>query len=167
MTDNTRPDAPPAIARSRIDTMAGFELGTDGPGTILTAVDGTITSLRAGAYAAGLARRQHAHLLVITVSTTPAVAAMAPGALTALTETAQSLAAEVQDEARRALENLALTGELVRVHGDPYTEIVRLADARRVDGVVVGASAKAGHRIVGSLAGRLVRAGKWPVTVVP
>ncbi|GAA4741288.1 universal stress protein [Actinomycetospora chibensis] len=147
--------------------MTGFELGTDGPGTILTAVDGSITSLRAGAYAAGLARRQHAHLLVVTVATTPAMAAMAPGALAVLSETAQDLATDVQAQARRYLEDLSLTGELVQVAGDPYTEIVRLADERRVDGVVVGASAKAGHRIVGSLAGRLVRAGKWPVTVVP
>jgi nucleotide-binding universal stress UspA family protein len=147
--------------------MTGFELGTDGPGTILTAVDGSITSLRAGAYAAGLARRQHAHLLVVTVATTPAMAAMAPGALAVLSETARDLATDVQAQARQYLEDLSLTGELVRVAGDPYTEIVRLADERRVDGVVVGASAKAGHRIVGSLAGRLVRAGKWPVTVVP
>jgi nucleotide-binding universal stress UspA family protein len=147
--------------------MTGFELGTDGPGTILTAVDGSITSLRAGAYAAGLARRQHAHLLVVTVATTPAMAAMAPGALAVLSETAQDLATDVQAQARTYLEDLSLTGELVRVAGDPYTEIVRLADERRVDAVVVGASAKAGHRIVGSLAGRLVRAGKWPVTVVP
>jgi hypothetical protein len=30
-----------------------------------------------------------------------------------------------------------------------------------------GASEHVGHRIVGSLATRLVRAGKWPVIVVP
>ncbi|GAA4779241.1 universal stress protein [Actinomycetospora chlora] len=147
--------------------MTGFELGTDGPGTILTAVDGSITSLRAGAYAAGLARRQHAHLLVVTVVTTPSLAAMAPGALAVLSDTADQLATELHEEAKRYLDRLALTGELIRVQGDPYTEIVRLADERRVDGVVVGASAKAGHRFVGSLATRLVRAGKWPVTVVP
>jgi nucleotide-binding universal stress UspA family protein len=147
--------------------VTGFELGTDGPGTILTAVDGSITSLRAGAYAAGLARRQHAHLLVLTVATTSPLAAMAPGALPVLTEAARELAADVQGEARRYLDDLALTGELLARQGDPYTEIVRLADERRVDAVVVGASAKAGHRIIGSLAGRLVRAGKWPVTVVP
>jgi nucleotide-binding universal stress UspA family protein len=52
-------------------------------------------------------------------------------------------------------------------HGDPYTEIKRMADEMRADAMVVGASAKAGHRIIGSLAVRLVRAGRWPVTVVP
>jgi nucleotide-binding universal stress UspA family protein len=33
--------------------------------------------------------------------------------------------------------------------------------------VVVGSSEQAGHRLVGSVASRLVRAGRWPVTVVP
>ena len=34
-------------------------------------------------------------------------------------------------------------------------------------GIGVWASTKAGHRFVGSLAVRLVKAGRWPVTVVP
>jgi nucleotide-binding universal stress UspA family protein len=42
-----------------------------------------------------------------------------------------------------------------------------VADEVRADAVVVGASTKAGHRLVGSLAVRLVKAGRWPVTVVP
>ncbi|WP_442934586.1 universal stress protein [Micromonospora sp. CPCC 205739] len=33
--------------------------------------------------------------------------------------------------------------------------------------VVVGASGQAGHRLVGSVATRLVRTGRWPVVVVP
>src|SRR5262245_20804660 len=41
-----------------------FELGTDGPKTLVVGVDGSTTSLRAGAYAAGLARRQGAHLVI-------------------------------------------------------------------------------------------------------
>jgi hypothetical protein len=32
---------------------------------------------------------------------------------------------------------------------------------------VVGASMQAGHRFAGSIAIRLVKAGRWPVTVVP
>jgi nucleotide-binding universal stress UspA family protein len=52
-------------------------------------------------------------------------------------------------------------------HGDPYREINRVADETRADAIVVGASKQAGHRLIGSLAVRLVRAGKWPVTVVP
>jgi hypothetical protein len=44
-----------------------FEFGTDGPSLIVVGVDGSRTSLRAAAYAAGLARRQHSRLLVIVV----------------------------------------------------------------------------------------------------
>ena len=53
------------------------------------------------------------------------------------------------------------------VRGDPFTELRRVADEIRADGVVVGASAHAGHRLVGSLAVRLVKAARWPVTVGP
>jgi nucleotide-binding universal stress UspA family protein len=52
-------------------------------------------------------------------------------------------------------------------HGDPYTEFAHIADEMRADSVVVGASMHAGHRLIGSLGVKLVRAGKWPVTVVP
>jgi nucleotide-binding universal stress UspA family protein len=55
----------------------------------------------------------------------------------------------------------------VTAAGDPYHELRRVADEVRADAVVVGASTKAGHRWIGSLAVRLVKAGRWPVTVVP
>ena len=53
------------------------------------------------------------------------------------------------------------------VRGEPFTELRRIADEIRAGAVVVGASAHAGHRLVGSLAVRLVKAARWPVTVVP
>lgn len=147
--------------------MSEFEFGNDGPSVILAAVDGTVTSLRAGAYAAGLARRQHSRLTVVTVSTTPAWSSMSADAVAVLTESAQDLADDVQKWAEEALRRIEMEARFVRAHGDPYLEIVRVADELRADAVVVGASAKAGHRIVGSLAARLVKAGRWPVTVVP
>ena len=48
-----------------------FELGTDGPSLIMVGVDGSRTSLRAAAYAAGLARRQHCRLLAVYVGRGP------------------------------------------------------------------------------------------------
>ena len=147
--------------------MEGFELGTDGPSLIVAAVDGSTTSLRAGAYAVGLARRQHSELVVITVTTTPAMASLSADAGTVLAQSAHELAADMHEQAREYLRLLEMEARLVTVHGDPYIEIVRLADDLRADAVVVGASMKAGHRFVGSLAVRLIKAGKWPVTVVP
>jgi nucleotide-binding universal stress UspA family protein len=46
-------------------------------------------------------------------------------------------------------------------------ELCRIASEVRADAVVVVASTQAGHRLMGSLAVRLVRAGRSPVTVVP
>lgn len=50
--------------------------------------------------------------------------------------------------------------------GDPCNGLVAAAELK-ADAVVVGASESAGHRIVGSVAVPLVKAGRWPVTVVP
>lgn len=147
--------------------MEEFELGTDGPKLILAAVDGSVTSLRAGSYAAGLARREGADLVVVTVTTTPAMSSLSADALGILAESARDLATDLHEQAKRQLRRLEMEARLMTVHGDPYLEIVRAADDLRADAVVVGASTKAGHRFVSSLAGRLIKTGKWPVTVVP
>jgi nucleotide-binding universal stress UspA family protein len=81
----------------------------------------------------------------------------------ALQETAEALRREAEEGARRL--GVALT--FVVAHGDPYTELRRVADEVRADAVIVGASMQAGHRWIGSLAVRMVKAGRWPVTVVP
>ena len=72
--------------------------------------------------------------------------------------------------ASAAIDRAAETGiaaEFRSVCGDPLAELTRIAEQEHADAVVVGASEHLGHRIVGSLAARLVRAGKWPVIVVP
>jgi nucleotide-binding universal stress UspA family protein len=76
----------------------------------------------------------------------------------------------VEDLRRQVEEGSAYVGvpaEFVSVRGDPFGEIRRVADEVSADAVLVGASASAGHKLIGSLAVRLVRAGRWPVTVVP
>jgi nucleotide-binding universal stress UspA family protein len=144
-----------------------FELGTDGPSLILVGVDGSRTSLRAAAYAAGLARRQHARLLAVYVTRLPASVGVAPGVAPALSEAATEAANELERQLRDGAARLGLEVEFRAVVGDPWTELNRAATETKADALVVGASEHAGHRIVGSLAMRLVRAGKWPVTVVP
>ena len=148
-----------------------FELGTDGPKVILVGVDGSVTSLRAGSYAAGLARRQGARLVLVYVEQPSAMYGAAAGAgagavaeqQRAFSETAAGLRREAEEGAAR----LGLRLTFITAMGDPYHELRRVADEVRADAVVVGASTRAGHRLVGSLAVRLVKAGRWPVTVVP
>ena len=76
-------------------------------------------------------------------------------------------AAELRQQAEEGAARLGVPLTFIIAVGDPYHELRRVADEVRADAVVVGASTKAGHRLVGSLAVRLVKAGRWPVTVVP
>ena len=148
-----------------------FELGTDGPMVILVGIDDSVTSLRAGAYAVGLARRQGARLVVVYVEQPSVIYGAAAGAgADVIAEQQRALGETAADLRRRVEEAGAERGvpiTFVTAAGDPYHELRRVADEVRADAVVVGASTKAGHRWIGSLAVRLVRAGRWPVTVVP
>ena len=147
--------------------MNAFELGNDGPCLILAAVDGSQTSLRAGAYAAGLARRQRAKLALLFVHTMGSLAQTVPGAVPALEDANRTTANQLRETLRTEAEERGIEAELFEREGNPFNELVTLADELRADAVVVGASMQAGHRFVGSLALHLVRAAKWPVTVVP
>ena len=153
------------------EQAGAFELGTDGPRVILVGLDDSVTAMRAGAYAGGLARRQRARLVCVYVERPSAMYGAAAGAGAgaiaaqeqALEETAADLRRQVDEGAKR----LGVPVTFVVARGDPYTELRRVADEVRADAVIVGASAQAGHRWIGSLAVRLVKAGRWPVTVVP
>jgi nucleotide-binding universal stress UspA family protein len=149
----------------------GFELGRDGPTAIVVGVDGSETSLRAAAYAAGLARRQRTRLVIVYARKQPA-ALISFGDQSGI---AVRSVLEAQDEVERMLRDglrtqanvLRIDARLVVRDGDPLTVLSEVAKEVRADAVVVGASTSMGHRITGSLALRLVRAARWPVTVVP
>jgi nucleotide-binding universal stress UspA family protein len=152
------------------EAASPFELGTDGPKEILVGVDDSTTSLRAAAYAAGLARRQGAKVTVVFVAPIASLGAASPGGAdlaAARREAAYQMAEELRQRTEEGSRYLGISITFIATEGDPYSEIRRIADEIRADAVVVGASAHAGHRLVGSLAVRLVRAGRWPVTVVP
>ncbi|GIG27370.1 universal stress protein [Cellulomonas denverensis] len=147
----------------------GYELGTDGPSSIVVGVDGTEPSFRAAAYALGQARRQGSRMVAVFArSTTGGMASVmdASGAARTAVLAAQD---EIETLLRRAHATDAgeVDVELVIRTGDPYQVLSDVAREVRADCVVVGSSQSIGHRIAGSLAVRLVRRAHWPVTVVP
>lgn len=144
-----------------------FEIGTDGPTTILVGVDGSRTSMRAAAYAGGLARRQHAALLLAHVLAPSGLASLSAQTGVLYRQSQDELGEQLEQEMHGAAASVGLPVEFVHLVGDVHEQLVGLAEERRVDAIVVGASEQAGHRLVGSLATRLVRAARWPVTVVP
>jgi len=144
-----------------------FEYGTDGPSLILAPVDGSDASLRAGAYAAGLARRQRARLGFLFVGQIPPLMAASPSAVAAAVEMNRAIAEDLRKAIEEVAPQLGVQVTFMQTTGSPFDEIVRVADELRADAVVVGASTSGGRRLVGSLATRLVKAARWPVTVVP
>ncbi|WKX17062.1 MULTISPECIES: universal stress protein [unclassified Streptomyces] len=145
-----------------------FERGTDGPKVIVVGVDGSDSSLRAAAYAGGLARRQGALLAVVYVQPVLAGgAALGVSVAETTDEIAEELVAQIREATERVKGIFDIRWEFHTFRGDPYSGLVQTADELKADAVVVGASEQAGHRFVGSVAVRLVKSGRWPVTVVP
>lgn len=151
------------------------QFGHDGPGVIVVGLDASEigkegssetsqASLHAAAYAAGLARRQGARLVAVWVR--PAVAYGDTFAQTA--DTIAKVRHETEEDVRQTVTwatkhyGIPEASLLVR-EGDPFRELTTVAEELQADAIIVGASE---HRL-GSLAVRLVRDARWPVTVVP
>ncbi|WP_405877866.1 universal stress protein [Streptomyces sp. NBC_01136] len=145
-----------------------FERGTDGPKVIVVGVDGSDSSLRAASYAGGLARRQHALLALVYVQPVMAAGAVLGAPVAETTDRiAEDLIAQIREATEKMKDIFSVRWEFHTFRGDPYNGLVTAADELKADAVVVGASEQAGHRLIGSVAIRLVKAGRWPVTVVP
>ncbi|MFF0750679.1 universal stress protein [Streptomyces sp. NPDC004267] len=148
--------------------MSGFERGTDGPKVIVAGLDGSASSMRAASYAAGLARRQNALLALVYVQPVLAAGAALGAPVSDTTEEiAEGLVADIRKAVDHVKDTWRVRWEFHTFRGDAYAGLVAAADELKADAVVVGASESAGHRIIGSVAVRLVKAGRWPVTVVP
>lgn len=161
------------LAPERRRTARGEpELGTDGPGAIVVGVDGTPTSLRALAYAAGLARRQRAELIAVYVRS-PMRAPVAlsgwvdAGIVTAEAQAQHDAEAEVWAQIADDADAWGTGARIVVRNGNPLHELRKVAEQSGADTIIVGASAGLGHRLFGSLGNRLLRRRPCPVTIVP
>lgn len=138
--------------------------------TIVAAVDGSPASLRAVAYAAGLARRQGARLICVHVRHPTAMAriasALSPEAVAAAwadPRPGEFVSADVAVECRR----WDAEARLIVRQGDPFTELTALAAEVRADLIVTGAPGSLLGRILPTLPGRVLRRREWPVIVIP
>jgi nucleotide-binding universal stress UspA family protein len=89
------------------------------------------------------------------------------GASRALAMREQDRIEQMLRQARTEAADEGVEIELLVRQGDPYQVLSEVADELRADCVVVGSSESLGHRVAGSIAVRLVRGARWPVTVVP
>ena len=161
------------LAPSRWLTPSGeAELGTDGPGGIVVGVDGTETSLRALAYAAGLARRQGTPLIVVYVRQplrTPVALSgwVDAGIVAAEAEAQKDMEDEVWTQITSDVTAWGCGARVMIRNGSPLAELRKTALQCGAEMIIVGASASLGHRIFGSLGRRLLRCKPCPVTIVP
>jgi nucleotide-binding universal stress UspA family protein len=139
---------------------------SDGGRSILVAVDGNEPSLRAAAYAAGLARRQALRLVVLYVHTMGPLASTADGIQAMRVANAEAVCALRADMDRQAVA-LGIDIEVLERDGSPYLETMRLAAQLRVDALVMAGEGNFGHHFFRSPASRLMRDARCPVTVVP
>lgn len=148
-----------------------FELGRDGPNVIIVGLDpsqlegeGSHASLHAAAYAAGLARRQGSRLVAVWVCPAVALSDTFVGSRDDILHDRNVREAEVRAMVDEAAAHFGVPGASLRVcDGNPFDELTAVAEEERADAIVVGASTQR----LGSLAVRLIRDGRWPVTVVP
>ena len=150
--------------------MLGFEYGVDGPRAVVVGIDGSETAWRALHYAIGQARRQGSRVVAVYADRIPALAfatAVPLAAAAVVDEGTDTLVVELRTGVERLAVEYGVAAGFEMVAGDPVAALVHVAERERADAVVVGASVQAGHKLFGSVAMRVVRTGRWPVTVVP
>ena len=148
----------------------GFEYGVDGPRAVVVGIDGSETAWRALHYAIGQARRQGSRVVAVYADRIPALAfatAVPLAAAAVVDEGTDTLVVELRTGVERLAVEYGVAAGFEVVAGDPVAALVHVAERERSDAVVVGASVQAGHKLFGSVAMRVVRTGRWPVTVVP
>ncbi|MER6948456.1 universal stress protein [Nonomuraea sp. NPDC000554] len=140
-----------------------FEIGKDGAGLLVVGYDGSDPSRNALAYAAGLARRDNASLLVAFVETLTSATLWFYAGSPIIPDSG----ADLSDDLRTELSGVGVPWRFVSVRGDTARELETLAAATRADAIVVGRSRSLWRTFGGSVAVGLAKRARRTVLIVP
>lgn len=140
-----------------------FEIGKDGSGLIVVGFDGTGPSRNALAYAAGLARRENATLLIAFVESLSGSTLWFFAGCSIMPD----LAPDFVDDLRAELRYAGVPWRYVSVRGDTARELESLAAASQADAIVIGRSRSSWRVLTGNVARSLVRHAHRTVLIVP
>jgi nucleotide-binding universal stress UspA family protein len=146
------------------EAQPGFEIGKDGLTAILVGVDGGGPAINAAAWAAGLARRDRARLLLAYVEPLTSPAYWSPMAVSATSDA--PFVDQIRNAAARFLEPQGVQWELVHHRGDAAHGLEAIAEQVRADCIVIGRSHD-GTGPLGSVARALINLATRPVVVIP
>jgi nucleotide-binding universal stress UspA family protein len=160
------PHRAPVLARD------GAALPAAGETAVVIGLDGSDPSWDAFWWGCGEARRLRAGAAAVFVSPTIdagsglALALGCPCDYAEIDRRAADWAAGLESDVLRHAADHGYDLVFVHARGDPAQELVRVAATLECDLIVVGRSAKALHRVTGSLGRRLIRTRRAPVVAV-
>jgi nucleotide-binding universal stress UspA family protein len=143
-----------------------FEIGKDGLGTIVIGYDDTPPALDALAWAAGLARRDKARLVIAYVEVLSSPAYWVAAGAVAANEAASEIVQEMHRRFQTLLTPQGLEWELLHGKGDPAGVLEAIAEEQKADCIVVGRSRHRGG-LLGSVPRGLLGKAARAVIVVP
>jgi nucleotide-binding universal stress UspA family protein len=129
-----------------------------GPSVVLAGYDRTDGSSNALSYAAGLAARVGARLVVLNVNESLALDC---------TNGVRSCVDDVAEEVQQVVAGCGEGCEVTVDVGDPAGVIQRVATELHADVIVVGQSRRGWTHLLGSVPGRLAHHAEQPVLIVP
>lgn len=133
---------------------------------ILAPIDGSRKSLQALRYAVNLAEKLEAQMVVLNVQIESDVTIVEPISWEA--PVLKKRAETVFSLAKKELEGSKVNVEYKMLQGDPSKEIIKYADDKKFDMIVIGAHGLTGIRefLLGSVANKVSRHSMVPVLIV-
>jgi nucleotide-binding universal stress UspA family protein len=143
-----------------------FEIGKDGLAVVVVGVDGGGPGINAAAWAAGLARRERARLVLVYVEPLTTAGYWTPIPLADNTDAGTAFVEGLRHNAALFLDSQGVRWEVVHHRGDAARGLEKVAEELRADCIVIGRSYD-GTGALGSTAKTLINLATRPVVVVP